>query len=507
MVFIGPNILVFLTLFFYSWACLTTILAAEMSTVTQVNITVPTVQNLTRQPTNVAFSSLPSFSSTRLILWEKCKPANGGTKDGKNKCCRGNYPCSHPHCRKTSACSMPFFKTLMWCFHDSCPKESKPLITPRLKKSPKPTVIPTPSSQPHFSNSHSPTPFANSLPTQPGSPSQVLVTHSPIHSTSPLASTSADLSVSCKGVRTRREIRDLSIRERLDWQQALLSLTTPVDGGLSEWDALIQAHVDHGDEAHGGAYFLPWHRLQLLRLEDAIRRTRPNFALPYWDWTIDAENAARSPVWKAHLAGGAIPGGGIVNGAFANLEARLPWPHLITRDFKSNVDYTLPQLWTKADIDAVVRTQPWPEFADAIEAAHALVHVSIGGDMMDTRTAPNDPVFWLLHAFVDAIFDSRIRAHGTDEFAGSHDFVDGTRPAHQSFILQPFGSSVRDAIHTSCVRYAPASIVGRSLRRAPTHLPPDVCMRGKFSSNKTQSVSRCRKGFRVLQSQRDDSST
>lgn len=451
--------------------------------------------------------SLPAFMSSRLIIWEKCKPAKNAASDAGNMCCRGNYRCSHPNCKDTPACSMPFLRGLLWCFHDSCPK-SKPKNTPKSTKTANPTANPT-ISQSHASQAPSSTPHVDPSPSPSASLTTSTPTHSPTPSASPVASDSTDLSTSCKGVRTRREIRDLSIRERLEWQQALLSLKKqPADGGLSEWDRLVQAHVDHGDEAHGGAYFLPWHRLQLLHLENAIRRTRPNFALPYWDWTIDAANAAKSPVWQANLAGGARPGSGIVDGAFADLEARLPWPHLVTRDFDSSLDYALPQLWTRADIDELVRTQSWPAFADAVEAAHALVHVSVGGDMMDTRTAPNDPVFWLLHGFVDAIFDERIRAHGVNEFGGTHDFVDGTHPATQSFILHPFDVSVREASRISCVRYAPASIMGRSIHRPPNTLPPDACAQVKSAaSNKTQVVSRCRRGFRVLQSQRGNSTS
>lgn len=499
---IPPSLNVAFLILLFSWAYPTMVVAE-----TTAQFAVTRAHNLS-QPvkTTPPPAVLPTLPSSRLILWERCKPATDANEDTRDVCCRGNYRCSHPHCRKASSCSMPFFKELLWCFHDSCPEKSKPVAIPRPKRSPRPTIPPTVSHSP-FPQSPSPVSFDTALPSPSVSPHDISLTRSPTPSSLPVISNPLDLSNSCTGIRTRREIRDLSISERLDWQQALLSLTEPVDGGMSEWDKLIQAHVDHGDEAHGGAYFLPWHRMQLLHLENAIRRTRPDFVLPYWDWTIDAANAAMSPVWKANLAGGARKGYGITDGAFANLEAKLPWPHLVTRDFDSNVDYTLPQLWTRADIDDLIRSQPWPAFADAVEAAHALVHVSIGGDMMDTRTASNDPVFWLLHGFVDAIFDSRIRANGPEEFGGSHDFFDGTRPADQSFILHPFGTSVRNAMHLSCVRYAPSSIMGRSLRHAPAALPPDACALGKFASNKTQSVSRCRRGFRVLRSQRESAHT
>lgn len=453
---------------------------------------------ISNPPKSVALNgSNISSLVTRFVLWQNCEPVSDRKSGQKGKCCRGNYPCSHRYCRNTSACTMPFLRGLLWCFHDSCSSaneqpssmptslsSSAPVTstTSDDRASPVPTS-PAPSILSSFSNSP--------MPTHPSTPA-------PSHSTK--ASTGP--SSWCTGVRTRREIRDLSQGERLEWQQALLALRTEDSGGLNEWDSLVQAHIQNGDEAHGGAYFLPWHRLQLIQLENAIRRTRPNFALPYWDWTLDAANAASSPVWRPELAGGSRNGLPIADGAFANLSAIFPWEHVVIREFDSREMYSIPPLWARPDIDNLIHSQPWPAFADALEAAHALVHVSVGGDMRDTRTAPNDPVFWLLHVFVDSVFDERVQANGVNEFSGSHDFVDGTRAASEDHVLHPFQRSVYDALRLDCVQYVPSSLVGRSFRRNTGPVPSDACSRARFAANKKQAVSRCHRGFKILREQR-----
>lgn len=314
----------------------------------------------------------------------------------------------------------------------------------------------------------------------------------------------ADTTFNCNGIRNRREIRTLSATERADWAAAMIELRTqPTEfDDFFEWDVLILLHVINVDEAHGGSYFLPWHRLFLLRLENAIRQTRPNFALPYWDWSIDAANAALSPVWGPTYAGGANQGpAAIPNGPFANSVGTYPEAHTVLRNFSSGVSGAIPPIWPVPLLQQVIDTvNPWGRFSDAIEAAHDLPHVYIGGDMRNTGFAPNDPIFYLHHAFVDSLWFRRQASTGIpDEFGGTHDFRAGTRAVSSGFEFEAFGRSPQDAFDISCVNYVTVNNPQRFASPATTENPENICRNPGFLESPELSPRRCARANRILQ--------
>lgn len=311
----------------------------------------------------------------------------------------------------------------------------------------------------------------------------------------------------CNGIRNRREIRRLSVAERADWAAAMIGLRSQPSefDGFFEWDVLVLLHVSNADEAHGGSYFLPWHRLFLLRLENAIRQTRPNFALPYWDWSFDAADAALSPVWGATYAGGARAGpAAIPNGPFANLAATYPTEHTVMRNFSSGVSGAIPPIWPSELLQRVIDTaDPWGRFSDAIEAAHDLPHVYIGGDMRQTAFSPNDAIFYLHHAFVDSLWSRRQASTGiADEFGGSHDFQNGvgTVAASSNYVFEAFDLSVQDALDISCVNYVTARNPPRfTASAARTEMPENVCTNEEFLASPEMTPRRCARANRILQ--------
>jgi tyrosinase len=212
---------------------------------------------------------------------------------------------------------------------------------------------------------------------------------------------------------------------------------------LSWWDLFAWWHfaamswpAGVGNRAHRGSVFLPWHRLYLRRLEEAIQLVTDDadFALPYWDWSQDGMLAPgdqlTSPVWS--IIG--EPRGTVAQGKVGQLRVRLlnnsadgrlyigP-PRPIWRDAGRGVT-TLP---TRDDENAALGDHlydgtPWNERADSFrnklegfqdprEAEqrsgpwmHNRVHVWVGGEMAP-GTSPNDPVFWLNHCNVDRIWE------------------------------------------------------------------------------------------------------
>ena len=158
-------------------------------------------------------------------------------------------------------------------------------------------------------------------------------------------------------------------------------------------DALQQAHADgsyqtlaavHADMSHrmhsmmgpiGTQRFLPWHRVYALKVEDLLRSKKPGLTIPYWNY---AEDGARPDwVWQPPGISRAAPG---ANGGF------LPSPATVSNLVNSTPAYTA--------------------FTQGIEfEAHNQVHNWCNGTITNPATAPQDPIFWLLHANVDRMWD------------------------------------------------------------------------------------------------------
>ncbi len=129
----------------------------------------------------------------------------------------------------------------------------------------------------------------------------------------------------CPTYDCRKEVRDLSAQERVDFVTAVKQLKA--DG---EYDKYVVWHMEATEHetpmgnpsgrnaAHVGPAFLPWHREFIRRFERDLQRKVPGVALPYWDWTQDAalwdddrtdeENIAfieaNSPVFASDFMGG-----------------------------------------------------------------------------------------------------------------------------------------------------------------------------------------------------------
>lgn len=268
--------------------------------------------------------------------------------------------------------------------------------------------------------------------------------------------------LNCDGKRYRKDLRALNKSERAEWQDAILELIAERETKKHGfWDKLVQIHSTYSGEAHGGSYFLPWHRFFLLLLENKIRsQGRPDFTLPYWDWTVDSRNGAQSKIWRASFAGGATTsqtgrGNPIPDGPFQNITAKLHNPHSVRRNFNSGVNDGMRRLPGPSVIDRIIGAKNFETFAVNLELSHGIVHVAVGGDMGSVSISPNDPIFYLHHAFVDYIYSRRQQIAGKDQFGGSHDFPRRVRKASSNYTLRAFQRPTKDAFDIPCVKYVP----------------------------------------------------
>ena len=191
------------------------------------------------------------------------------------------------------------------------------------------------------------------------------------------------------------------------------------DTFVTTHNAFIIGDTDNGDRVgHRSPSFLPWHRRFLLQFERALQSVDPSVALPYWDWTADRTPAPRCgrPISSAAPDAPRRPGDGR---AFASPTGH--WPMNVRVDGRSylrrDLGTAVRLLPTRAEVDSVLAMAtydiaPWNSASDGFRNhlegwrgvnLHNRVHVWVGGQM-GTGVSPNDPVFWLHHAYIDKLW-------------------------------------------------------------------------------------------------------
>ncbi|WP_261717458.1 tyrosinase family protein [Streptomyces sp. FZ201] len=189
----------------------------------------------------------------------------------------------------------------------------------------------------------------------------------------------------------------------------------------------IVGDTDNGERTgHRSPSFLPWHRRFLLEFEAALQEVDASVALPYWDWTTD--RTPRASLWAPDFLGGTGRSldGRVMDGPFAASTGN--WPINVRVDGRTYLRRSLGSggrpLPTRAEVESVLAIEtydmpPWNSGSDGFRNhlegwrgvnLHNRVHVWVGGQMA-TGVSPNDPVFWLHHAYVDKLWSQWQRRH------------------------------------------------------------------------------------------------
>ncbi|KXN80929.1 Tyrosinase [Leucoagaricus sp. SymC.cos] len=262
-------------------------------------------------------------------------------------------------------------------------------------------------------------------------------------------SVSGDPRQSCRDPVVRREWRSLSVKQRLDYLQAVqcllakppLTSTEVAPGVGARYEDFVITHILQTLSIHFVGHFLPWHRYFTAIYEKALREECGyKGAQPYWDWTLDVTPSSRfveSPMWDPITGFGgngpfveidpsnpfAVPGrtgGGCVqDGPFKNMTVRMGPvgdvsgnPRCLSRDFspyfagrylgRNVTKHTLAQPdygWFARVVEGA------PSFDDS--GVHGGGHFGVGGtlgEMGDQFNSPSDPVFYLHHANLDRVW-------------------------------------------------------------------------------------------------------
>ncbi|MET9802539.1 tyrosinase family protein [Streptomyces sp. NPDC006368] len=220
----------------------------------------------------------------------------------------------------------------------------------------------------------------------------------------------------------RKNQARLTADEKKRFIDALLELKRSgrYDTFVSTHNDFIMSDTDSGDRVgHRSPSFLPWHRRFLLQFEQALQSVDASVTLPYWDWTVD--RTPGSSLWAPDFLGGTgrSRDGRVMDGPFAASGGR--WPISVRVDGRDYLRRALGangrQLPTRAEVDSVLAMEtydmaPWNSSSDGFRNhlegwrgvnLHNRVHVWVGGHM-GTGASPNDPVFWLHHAFIDKLW-------------------------------------------------------------------------------------------------------
>jgi hypothetical protein len=203
----------------------------------------------------------------------------------------------------------------------------------------------------------------------------------------------------CTGTIARKEVRDTTTAE---WDQYVAAFK--VMNGNGELARFVGYHQRAWSLYHQNEKFLPFHRIYLLEFERLLMSHGAPF-LPYWDSTWESQNPAQSPVLQERYMG-ANDGEFIINGPFARGEYTVTvGGGPLIRQYSPETDEVL---YARVLIEDDVMIKPqFSTFSELLEnGPHASVHSIIGGSsgQMSKSTSPEDPIFWVHHAFVDKLW-------------------------------------------------------------------------------------------------------
>lgn len=186
-----------------------------------------------------------------------------------------------------------------------------------------------------------------------------------------------------------------------------------------------------------------WHRTFTAAFERALQRIDPDVSLPYWDYTYDWQNAEASPIMTP------IYGLDVATNSTGDCryKRRFQTPHCIVRTYKPGNFSRLPtDEFVNLVLDRVPEYNRFNEFLE--KSIHNPVHVALGGDM-NRQEAPNDPIFWFVHSFVDKVWVDWQQRNRTSDLT----------PSERATILPPFGVTADYVEDTEnlCYTYQPFS--------------------------------------------------
>lgn len=193
---------------------------------------------------------------------------------------------------------------------------------------------------------------------------------------------------------------------------------------------------------HQNIGFLPWHREYVRRFELALQSVVPGVTIPYWPWPMTPEPSVLFSNARMHRIFSSSSVQQDVGGFFASAGPATPpawWP----AGFRWRIQPAL-QVGGAPVLRRGSPADTWPPPAASVTAVenfdssapgmntywafwnrleagprmHNTGHNIVGGYMANPVFSPNDPLFWLHHAFIDRVW-SRWQANRLAGQSGS----------------------------------------------------------------------------------------
>ena len=230
-------------------------------------------------------------------------------------------------------------------------------------------------------------------------------------------------------------------------------------GATNKFQDYAAIHIERSLNIHISGFFLTWHRLYVQIWYDDLRKTCGyKGPMPYWNWPATAGNLQGSPVFdgtECSMSGDGLfndtgpivlgpnvtlphgsGGGCVTTGPFANYQTTFapvdiqialsggPIPRSVfdynpaclTRDLNSYIAQTFDN---QGAVDAGIATPDVASFQRALDGnpavgnlgLHTGAHFTVGGMAANVFSSPQDPIWYLLHAYMDKIYVDWQNAH------------------------------------------------------------------------------------------------
>jgi hypothetical protein len=235
-------------------------------------------------------------------------------------------------------------------------------------------------------------------------------------------------------MRTRPEIHSPEATQMLTrLRQAFQALKDKQGPGSYQQLAGIHGFPDMQCKHHEPRW-LPWHRLYILQVEDALRAVDPGLVLPFWDWTSTQSveeglpAAFTDPTYQP--AGGPALPNPLLSGTYVEDQQ--------SQETFRNVGTRSQRQQTADEVAAAFDAQSFADFSEALATPHDDLHSSwVEGSMGDPTYAAYDPIFWAHHANVDRLWAQWQLGPNNDD----------PDPNTQILVLTPFNKPVSQTIH------------------------------------------------------------
>ncbi|KAI1763483.1 Di-copper centre-containing protein [Hypoxylon sp. FL1150] len=261
-----------------------------------------------------------------------------------------------------------------------------------------------------------------------------------------------------KNIAARKSWDEIDDATRLDYIRAVHCLASKppktdkslAPGIVNRLDDFTYIHINQTNIIHQSGYLLPWHRIFLWQIENALRdECGYEGRLPYWDVPRFSDDQTKSKVFDGSMTsfggdGAYVPhelehiilpglvianfslprapgsgGGCVASGPFVNFTISLgpvakpvidptdkygyrANPRCLGRDFNAGAS---KDVLTWANATTIVASEDIKALRNNIENLwHLNSHTFVGLEAADPFSTPNDPVFYLLHAQIDRLW-------------------------------------------------------------------------------------------------------